>query len=122
MGGAFKPGRLIELLNEAESQLGDPHAEAIEEARERLVNPEAWINFPLIERETPAPAAAGNSKKAPETFYDRIKEIEQDLVKIARELNADESYETAARAQAALIAVSDIAHGDVDFDSWEWNK
>lgn len=53
MGGAFAPGRLIPLLREAESQLGSlPHAEAIEEARERLEHPENWINFPLIERES----------------------------------------------------------------------
>lgn len=55
------------------------------------------------------------------TFYDRLQEIEKDLQRIAREVNADGSYETAARAQAALIAVSTIPDGDVDFDSWPWD-
>lgn len=55
------------------------------------------------------------------SFYDKLQEIETDLQRVARELNADNDYETAARAQGALIAVSNIAGGDVDFDSWEWD-
>jgi hypothetical protein len=51
MGGAFKPGRLIELLHEAEEMLAangeNTHVEAIEEALARLEKPSAWVRFPL---------------------------------------------------------------------------
>jgi hypothetical protein len=54
MGGACAPGRLVELLGEAENFLaGESYsdlAEAVEEARERLEHPEKWVGFPLVER------------------------------------------------------------------------
>jgi hypothetical protein len=51
MGGAFKPGRLLELLEEmrqlVDAQGHSTLAEAVEEVRERLVHPENWRKFPI---------------------------------------------------------------------------
>lgn len=56
------------------------------------------------------------------TFYERLVEMKADLARMAREFNADNSYETAQSAQAALLAVDGIhGGGECDLDSFPWD-
>lgn len=127
MGGAFKPGRLVELLVEAERCFTSPHNEAIEEARERLVHPENWINFPLIER--PSYTCEGCGRTFQKSVTDEEAAAEAAAI-FTPQLLADKAlvcddcfrstmsnfvahYERVRARAGEIRAMSDRAHGEI---------
>lgn len=53
--------------------------------------------------------------------FEKLDQIEADLAHLVAEFNVDQSYEAAAVAQAALVAVNTIKGVDVDLESWLWD-